>query len=194
MRSKILRLALPFIVLAGTVTAFAISALYFGSSVARASGIATLTGGVLVIVAVGLFAYVLTPKGAVEGERASMSMTVGALISAFPQVAAAFALDVVFGIAALCVYLFSSLVCAVLTEQQWREHVGKNAPVPNWYFPAQVLNIGLFVFVIFPNIVGVASVVLSILVYVPLADAELFNEMKEKIPRKQKKNGVDKIA
>lgn len=194
MRSRILRLTLPIFVLIGAVIVFAISALYFESSVARAAGFATLTGAIIVLIGVGLFAYVFNPVGAVEGERASMSMTVAALIAMFAQVSAAFALDIVFGVAALCVYLFSSLVCAVLTEYQWHEHVGKNTPLPNWYFPGQVLNVGFFVFVFFPNIVGVASVILSILVYAPLADAEFFSEMKEKIPRKQKKNGVDRIA
>lgn len=189
---RFFRLVWPGIVLFAVVGAYALSALYFQSSMLRAGAVAFLAGAVMsvlgFIVAVWLF-----PKkpAAIDEEKLSMGLASGAVIAISALVPTAIVEEVVYGACVLILYALIGFFLSAYHEREWRKNVRGEPPA--WFWPTQLLSLGFLVFVLFPNIVGVASVILSVLVYAPLADADLLKEMKEKVPRKQG-GGVDKIV
>lgn len=173
---RFFRLVWPVIVLCVVVGAYALSALYFESSMLRAGASAFLAGAVASVVGFVLAVWLFPKKPAhIDEEKLSMGLGSGALTAIFALVPTAVATDVVYGACVLALYGLIGFFAAAYHEREWRKNVVGEPPA--WFWPTQLLPLGVLLFVLFPNIVGVASVMLCAAIFPVLIDRVMLNEL-----------------
>lgn len=173
---RFFRLVWPGIVLFVVVGAYALSLHYFEASPFRAGGVAALWGFIVTFAGFVLAIFRFPQHGKKSEEiKIEMSLMTTGLLSLFVLVASALALDTVVGLSMCTAYGFVAYSLVSQKEDEWTRTLG--GETPQWFWVGHLLQLGVVVFVLFPNIVGWVSVMLCAVVFSISIDRKMLNEL-----------------